>query len=277
VARNAAAYAAIWEPILNTVRSTRHVVSDEPAVLPASGDLTASTLEFAAWIEGGDAEVTAIRTRSDLVWRCWSGQWRIVREHNSTRVVPLAEVTALSSGADARRLKRIFTMPKLSSLSAALLSVATLATPIIATRASAQAPASAETRNEQIVSQAFDRWAAGGTGFFQELLSPDVVWTIKGSGPSAGVFRGRQNFIDRAVTPFAKRLLRGVRPTVRDIWSEGDQVVVHWDGEGTARDGGPYSNSYVWIFRMRGGQAVEAIAFLDLAPYDDVLQRIPAE
>lgn len=95
VARSAAAYAAIWEPIFNSVRSARHVVSDEPAVLPASGDLTASTLEFAALIEGADGEVKAIRTRSDLVWRRRSGCWGIVREHNSTRVVSLAEVTAL--------------------------------------------------------------------------------------------------------------------------------------------------------------------------------------
>ena len=95
VARSAAAYAAIWEPIFNTVRSARHVVSDEPAVLPPSGDLTASTLEFAALIEGADGEVTAIRTRSDLVWRRRSGGWRIVREHNSTRVVSVAEVSAL--------------------------------------------------------------------------------------------------------------------------------------------------------------------------------------
>jgi ketosteroid isomerase-like protein len=95
VARSAAAYAAIWEPIFNTVRSARHAVSDEPAVLATSGDHTASTMEFAALIEGGDGKVTPIRTRSDLVWRCRDGQWRIVREHNSTRVVPMAEVTAL--------------------------------------------------------------------------------------------------------------------------------------------------------------------------------------
>lgn len=95
VARSAAAYGAIWEPIFNTVRSARHVVSDGPAVLPSSSGLTASTMEFAAVIEGGNGDVTAIRTRSDLVWRCSGEGWRIVREHNSTRVVPLAEVNAL--------------------------------------------------------------------------------------------------------------------------------------------------------------------------------------
>ena len=37
--------------------------------------------------------------------------------------------------------------------------------------------------NRQIVAQAFDRWQAGTGNFFQEILSPDVVWTIEGSGP----------------------------------------------------------------------------------------------
>lgn len=104
----------------------------------------------------------------------------------------------------------------LSLGAALLLSAATLAAPI-APAVYAQPQASAESRNERIVAQAFARWAAGGTGFFEEMLSPNVVWTITGSGPSAGVFRGRQNFINRAVTPFASRLSRGVRPTVRNI------------------------------------------------------------
>lgn len=38
----------------------------------------------------------------------------------------------------------------------------------------------------------------------------------------------------------------------------------------------PYRNSYVWIFRMAGQRATEVIAFLDLIPYDDVLQRVSA-
>lgn len=164
-------------------------------------------------------------------------------------------------------------MSKLPSvLTALLLSAATFTMPAASP---AQAQASVETRNERIISQAFDRWAAGGTRFFQEVLSPNVVWTIKGSGPSAGVFRSRQDFLDRAVTPFGSRLSRPIRPTVRDIWTKGDQVVVHWDGEGMARDGRPYRNSYIWIFKMRGQQASEVTAFLDLVPYDDVLRRIP--
>ena len=143
--------------------------------------------------------------------------------------------------------------------------------------AQAQTVASAEANNEEIIRAAFARWADGGTGFFDEVLAPDVVWTIKGSGSSAGVFHSRQALLDKAVAPFTARLSSPVHPTVHTIWSKGDQVAVHWDGEAVARDGKPYHNSYVWIFRMRDGKAVEAIAYLDLVPYDDVFQRIPLD
>lgn len=129
-------------------------------------------------------------------------------------------------------------------------------------------------RNRQFIAQAFQQWAAGGTTFFQDVLSPDVVWTITGSGPAAGTYRSRDVFIAQAVAPFAARLSSPIRPVVKDIWAEGRDVVVHWDGSAVAADGADYRNSYVWIFRMSDQRATEVTAFLDLAPYDDVIRRI---
>lgn len=132
-----------------------------------------------------------------------------------------------------------------------------------------------EQRNKAAVTAAFDHWAAGGTGFFDEMLAPDVVWTIEGSAPSAGKYTGREDFVERAVRPFASRLSVPVRPVAKQVWADGDHVVIHWQGEGTARDGVPYRNSYAWIFRIEDEKAVEVTAFLDLAPYEDVLRRVP--
>lgn len=144
--------------------------------------------------------------------------------------------------------------------------------------AGALAAGAADTaqQNRAIVDAAFARWAAGGSGFFDEVLHPDAVWTIKGSGPSAGVYRGRRDLVERAVRPFAARMRVQVRPVGRRLWAEGDTVVAQWEGEGVAGDGQPYRNSYVWIFRMRDGRAAEAAAYLDLPAYDDVLRRVPA-
>lgn len=132
-------------------------------------------------------------------------------------------------------------------------------------------------RNRQFIAQAFQHWAEGGGTFFQDVLSPDVVWTIKGTGPAAGTYHGRDVFIEQAVAPFAARLSSFVKPTVNNIWADGNDVVVYWDGTGVAKDGKPYNNSFVWIFRMQELRATEVIAFLDLTQYDDVINRIPLD
>lgn len=142
--------------------------------------------------------------------------------------------------------------------------------------ASAASEQAQTAQNKQLVAAAFDRWAAGGSSFFTEVLSPDVVWTIEGSSPTAGTYRGLDDFNARAVRPFVSRLRTPVRPVSQRVWADGEHVIVNWVGTAVALDGAPYRNHYAWIFRMRGGKAVEVNAFLDLAPYEDVIRRIPA-
>lgn len=132
------------------------------------------------------------------------------------------------------------------------------------------------TRNKRSVTEAFDRWAAGGSTFFNDLLAPDVVWTVEGSGPNAGIHRGRDTLMERAVRPLAARLSDPIKPVSARIWADGDHVIVHWEGAARARDGLAYTNRYVWIMRMQDGKAAEVNAFLDLARFDDVLRRVPA-
>lgn len=94
VARSAAEYAAIWTPPFTALRSAHHAVIDGPDVLFGMGDMAVSTLEFAARLESGDGKITGIRTRSSLVWRCRDGTWKIVREHNSSRILPDGAIEA---------------------------------------------------------------------------------------------------------------------------------------------------------------------------------------
>lgn len=138
----------------------------------------------------------------------------------------------------------------------------------------AESAASSTQRNKQFIAQAFQHWAEGGGTFFQDVLSPDVVWTIKGTGPAAGTYHGRDVFIEQAVAPFAARLSSFVKPTVNNIWADGNDVIVYWDGAGVAKDGKPYNNSFVWIFKMEDLRAIEVIAFLDLSQYEDVINRV---
>jgi ketosteroid isomerase-like protein len=129
--------------------------------------------------------------------------------------------------------------------------------------------------NLEIIRAAFEGWAAGGTSFFNDVLSPDVRWTIRGSGPVARTYVGRDHFVREAAVPLTARLAGPIKPTVRHLLADGDVVVAIWDGSAVARDGKPYTNSFVWIFRMQDGKAAEVEAFLDLERYNEVLRRVP--
>ncbi|WP_207482996.1 nuclear transport factor 2 family protein [Arenibaculum pallidiluteum] len=174
---------------------------------------------------------------------------------------------------------RRFSIPMVLAVIAALSSPAAHANTHADTQPASAAPdhmrEAVEERNKRVIGDAFARWAAGGTGFFEEVLAPNAAWTIAGSGTAAGTYRGLADFMERAVRPFAERLSSPVRPVVHGLWADGDHVIVHWDGTATARDGQPYRNSYAWIFRLRDGKAVEVTAYLDLPAYDDVIRRIP--
>lgn len=129
-----------------------------------------------------------------------------------------------------------------------------------------------EAQNKTIVREAFEKWRAGGN-VFAELLAPDVVWTIHGSGPVAGTYRSLEDFVERASVPLISRLATPIVPQVHDIWANGDTVIVRFDGSATTTSGAPYSNQFVWIFRMEDGSVVEAEAFLDLMAYRKVVEN----
>ncbi|MEH3024034.1 MAG: nuclear transport factor 2 family protein [Pseudomonas oryzihabitans] len=146
---------------------------------------------------------------------------------------------------------------------------------LVGALANAGAAESRSEHNRQVIQRAFAAWTAGTGSFFEDVIAPDVVWTIQGSGPAAGAYRGRQDFLRRAVQPFAQRLATPIVPRVQAIWAQDAKVVVRWSGTATARDGVPYRNEYVWIFDLDGDRAIRVEAFLDLAPYQEIIDRIP--
>jgi len=131
-----------------------------------------------------------------------------------------------------------------------------------------------ESRNKQIVKEAFDEWAAGTGGVF-DLLAPDARWTIVGNAPVSKTYNSKQQFMDEVIGPFGARMAKRFIPTaVRGIYADDDMVIAFFEGEGTALDGKPYQNTYTWYMKFRGGQIVEAVAFFDTIEFTDFWNRI---
>ncbi|RAI02139.1 ketosteroid isomerase [Acuticoccus sediminis] len=142
------------------------------------------------------------------------------------------------------------------------------------------APASARTAadgaredaNREIVRAAFEAWA-NGESVFEALLADDVVWTIHGSDPVSRTYTGRDSFVEDASMPLVSRLTGPVVPEVRQIWADGDTVIVRFDGTATTTSGAPYENRFVWIFQMADERVVRAEAFLDMTAYRAVVDN----
>ena len=72
------------------------------------------------------------------------------------------------------------------------------------------------------------------------------------------------------IRPFNARMKIGLKPTIRNMYAEGDTVVVFFDASGTARDGKPYA----WFLHLGDGKIVKAFAFFDSVVFNEFWDRI---
>jgi ketosteroid isomerase-like protein len=135
---------------------------------------------------------------------------------------------------------------------------------------------SIEARNKETIQASFQAWREG-TGRVFDLLAPDAKWTILGNSPVSKTYESRKAFLDTVINPFNARLSSRLIPTVRGIYADGDMVIALFDGEGTARDGKPYRNTYSWYMRMRDGQIQEVVGSFDTIEYTDFWTRVTPE
>ncbi|MDX1200634.1 nuclear transport factor 2 family protein [Sinorhizobium medicae] len=131
-----------------------------------------------------------------------------------------------------------------------------------------------EDTNKATVQKAFDAWAAG-TGSPYDLLADNVTWTITGNSAASRSYGSRDAFMNEVIKPFNARMSIGLKPTIRNMYADGDTVIVFFDAAGTAKDGRPYKNTYAWFLDLNGGKIVKASAFFDSIAFDK-LWALPA-
>lgn len=131
-----------------------------------------------------------------------------------------------------------------------------------------------ETRNLATVRAGFESWSAG-TGSPYDALADDASWEIVGNSAASRVYSGKEDFLANVIRPFNARMSQRLIPDIREMYADGDTVVVFFDAEGTARDGIPYRNTYAWFLTLNDGRIVKAVAFFDAIAFNDLWQRVP--
>lgn len=130
-----------------------------------------------------------------------------------------------------------------------------------------------ETRNLATVGAGFEAWRTG-TGSIYDALAEDATWEITGTSDAARLYTSKEDFMANVIRPFNARMASPLRPTVRNMYADGDTVIVLFDAEGTARDGVPYRNTYSWYLTLRDDMIVEATAFFDSITFNDFWRRV---
>jgi uncharacterized protein len=132
-----------------------------------------------------------------------------------------------------------------------------------------------ELRNLQTVRTGFDAWS-NGTGSPYDALAENATWEIVGNSAASRVYTSKEDFLSNVIRPFNARMAAPLKPTIRDIYADGDTVIVFFDAEGTARDGVPYRNTYSWFLTLADNRIVKGTAFFDAIAFDDLWRRVPA-
>lgn len=114
----------------------------------------------------------------------------------------------------------------------------------------------------EIVSVQFDKWKKGEASFF-ELLADDVVWIVSGKSPVSEIYRGKADFMERAVNPIIGKFKTPLKPELISLTDDSSFVWLHFKANATTQSDEIYENYYVWKMQLKEGKITTCTAFLD--------------
>ena len=119
------------------------------------------------------------------------------------------------------------------------------------------------TENKQLIETMFAELSRGNGEGYLERLADDVQFTIIGTTKFSSTFNGKQDVVNRLLTPLMAELESGIQVIPDHIVAEGDTVVVQAHGISKTKTGKSYNNTYCQVFRVAGGKVKKITEYLD--------------
>jgi ketosteroid isomerase-like protein len=131
------------------------------------------------------------------------------------------------------------------------------------------------TITERGVRQMFRGLETGdGSPFFAHVAG-DVDWTVMGTHPLAGHYRGKAEFIAGTFAKLGQVLPKGARLYVEHVIVGDDEAVVELHSLATAANGMRFDNRYCWVVAFERGIIVRVRAYLDSAMVARLFEQNP--
>lgn len=129
-------------------------------------------------------------------------------------------------------------------------------------------------QNKKVVLTFIEAMGCGDTDAAAPCLDPEAFTLAKGYGKFAGV--RRYDTIVGTIGALKVLIPTGLRPTVLTVTSEGERVIVEWEGDARTSEGKAYCNQYCMVFSMRGGRILQVNEYFCTKLADEVLWPLVA-
>jgi ketosteroid isomerase-like protein len=120
------------------------------------------------------------------------------------------------------------------------------------------------SENKQVIQAMFGELNKGNAAAFMDTMADDVKYTIIGSTKFSGTYNGKQEMVEKLLTPLTSALEGGaITITPDNLIADGDYVAMQAHGKAMGKNGKPYNNTYCHVFRLAGGKIKEVTEYLD--------------
>ena len=110
-------------------------------------------------------------------------------------------------------------------------------------------------QNKQIVLAFIEAMGSNDKAGAAACLDPEAYTLAKGFSHFAGV--RRYETIVGTIEAFKQLVPTGLRPTIHTVTTEGERVVVEWEGNAVTSAGTVYNNQYCMVFTLRAGKILQ--------------------
>lgn len=121
-------------------------------------------------------------------------------------------------------------------------------------------------RTRAFMTELFERIERGDGDYtpLLDALADDLEWTVTGSSPIAGTYRGKADYVRRCYGRLDERLAAWPRARVEEIVVDGEVAIVFFTGtNGRGHNGIDYTMRYCWRMRVTDGRIDRVIAYID--------------
>jgi ketosteroid isomerase-like protein len=132
---------------------------------------------------------------------------------------------------------------------------------------------------KQFVEKLFRNLENGHQDQFFSQVAPNVLWEVMGTHPLAGVYHGKQEFLDHTFVRLKKLLKGGPVLKVSNILIAEDTpiVIVEMVQLSYSINGRPFNNTYCWLVKFENEVIVHVRAYLDSALVQALVNENPIE